>query len=285
MNIDKVIVVGATGYVGNCLYSKIQRTRNVIGTSRAGENGLIKLNLLSPKLFDYRIVNPGDVVIMTSAISAPNICSEQFDYAHSVNVSGTSLFIEEVIARGGRVIFLSSDTVYGAGEEFTEESALNPAGEYAAMKSEVEERFISNNSFKVARLSYVFSSTDKFTQYINGCAAQNTDAEIFHPFYRSVIHRNDVVDGLIELAVNWDIHPEKIFNFGGSQLLSRIEMASALKELVHSNLNFKIVEPEPSFFDKRPQVIGMNSNLLVNLLGRPPLSFEAAIKTEFNLRE
>jgi nucleoside-diphosphate-sugar epimerase len=283
MNIGKVIVAGATGYIGKSLYSKIQQDRDVLGTSRAGGNGLIKLDLLTPKLFDYKIVNLGDVVIMTSAISAPNICSEQFDYAHSVNVSGTSLFIEEVISRGGRVIFLSSDTVYGAGGGFSEESALNPAGEYAVMKSEVEKRFILNNSFKVARLSYVFSSTDKFTQYINGCAVKNIDAEIFHPFYRSVIYRNDVVDGLIELALNWDIHPDCIFNFGGSQLLSRVDMASALKDLVFSNLNFRVIQPEPSFFEKRPQIIEMSSNYLSNLLGRPPLLFEDAIKTEFNL--
>lgn len=283
MNIGKLIVVGATGYIGKSLYKKTRQDPNVIGTSRAGENGLIKLDLLAPKLFDYQIVNLGDVVIMTSAISAPNICSEQFDYAYSVNVSGTSLFIEEVISRGGRVIFLSSDTVYGAGEGFTEESASNPVGEYAAMKSEVERRFISNNSFKVARLSYVFSSADKFTQYINGCAAQNADAEIFHPFYRSVIYRNDVVDGLIELALNWDIYPHRIVNFGGSQLLSRVDMASALKDLVYPSLNLRIVEPEPSFFDKRPQVIGMSSNLLSNLLRHPPLLFEDAIKMEFNL--
>jgi len=283
MNIGKLIVVGATGYIGKSLYNKTQQDRNVVGTSRAGENGLIKLDLLAPKLFDYQTVNQGDVVIMTSAISAPNICSEQFDYAYSVNVSGTSLFIEDVISRGGRVIFLSSDTVYGAGEGFTEESASNPVGEYAAMKSEVERRFISNNSFKVARLSYVFSLGDKFTQYINGCAVQNNDAEIFHPFYRSVIYRNDVVDGLIELALNWDIYPDRIFNFGGSQLLSRVDMATALKNLVFSNLNFRIIQPEPSFFEKRPQTIGMISDSLSNLLGHPPLLFEEAIKAEFNL--
>lgn len=283
MNIGKVIVVGATGYIGQSLYNKIQQDRNVLGTSRAGEGGLIKLDLLTPKLFDYQIVNPRDVVIMTSAISAPNICSEQFDYAHTVNVSGTSLFIEEVIYRGGRVIFLSSDTVYGAGEGFTEDSAPNPVGEYASMKSEVEKQFTSSNSFKVARLSYVFSSADKFTQYINGCAVQNLHAEVFHPFYRSVIYRNDVVDGLIELALNWDNYSYGTLNFGGSQLLSRVDMTSKLKELVYSNLHFKIVEPEPSFFDKRPQIIGMNSNLFTNLLGRPPLSFEDAVKAEFNL--
>ena len=99
-----------------------------------------------------------------ASISAPDICAREHERAWSVNVTGTSEFISRTIERGGRVIFFSSDTVYGECEDPFDESALcKPAGEYAEMKHKVERRFIENPSFKSIRLSYVFSREDKFT--------------------------------------------------------------------------------------------------------------------------
>ncbi len=58
-----------------------------------------------------------------------------------MNVTGTSNFIQSVIDRGARVVFFSRDTVYGEREDAFDESAVcNPAGEYAEMKREVEQR-------------------------------------------------------------------------------------------------------------------------------------------------
>ena len=65
------------------------------------------------------------------------------------------------------------------------------------MKSEVEKRFLGNPFFKTIRLSYVFSREDKFTKYLVGCAQRDEEAELFHPFYRAIIHRDDVVEGAL----------------------------------------------------------------------------------------
>lgn len=75
---------------------------------------------------------------------------------------------------------------------FDETAACNPAGEYAAMKREVEQRFSDNASFKAIRLSYVFSPEDKFSRYLAGCAERNEEADLFHPFFRAIVHRDDV---------------------------------------------------------------------------------------------
>jgi dTDP-4-dehydrorhamnose reductase len=278
----KTIVIGASGYIGKPLFSKL----GGYGTSSIGSNGLIRLQLDTPNDFDYQTIQPLDVVLLTAAISAPDICAREHERAWAVNVTGTAEFIAKVMERGGRVVFFSSDTVYGERDNIFDEAAdCKPAGEYAEMKYEVEKRFLDNPQFKAIRLSYVFSREDKFTKYLIGCAERGEEAEIFHPFYRAVIHRNDVVEGAIALAQRWDEFPQSIINFGGPGVLARTEFSRILQDTALLNLRFRVIEPDAEFFKNRPRVIQMASPILASLLGRPVHTFGEAVKIEFNLKE
>jgi dTDP-4-dehydrorhamnose reductase len=278
----KILLVGATGYIGKAFLSQAKGTVSVCGTSSSGGAGFIRLNLDAPNLFDYTTIDVADVVLLTAAISAPDICAREHDRAWAVNVSGTSSFTERVIARGGRVIFFSSDTVYGEKEDaFDEQAICNPAGEYAEMKYEVEKRFIGHSLFKAIRLSYVFSREDKFTEYLSGCAERGEEAEIFHPFYRAIVHRGDVVDGALALAERWDEFPQQVINFGGSAILSRVEFAECVQKHTFPNLRFCVVEPGDAFFKNRPRTIAMKSIILPALLGRPAHTLAEAVQIEF----
>ena len=277
-------VVGASGYIGSALFAPANKAGFVIGTSSSGGSDLLPLRLDTPAEFDYGQIRPGDVVLLTAAISAPDICAREHDRAWAVNVTGTSSFIQSVIDRGARVIFFSSDAVYGEREdEFDERAACNPVGEYAVMKHEVEQRFAGNASFKAIRLSYVFSREDKFTRYLAGCAQRNEQADLFHPFSRAIVHRDDVVAGALALAEHWDDSPEQIINFGGPQILSRVNFAECLREIHFHDLRFRIIEPDADFFKNRPRIIAMASPVFTRLLGRLPHSLCEAAQLEFAL--
>ncbi len=278
-----LIVVGATGYIGNSLFNHVKLSHDVLATTTLGGNGFIPLQLDSPNNFNYSIIKPYDVVFVTAAISAPDVCAREHERAWAVNVKGTSEFVTKVMARGGRVIFFSSDTVYGhRSDAFDERAVVNPAGEYALMKHEVEKRFFGNPLFKSIRLSYVFSREDKFTQYLSKCNDIGEEAELFHPFYRSIIHRDDVIKGSIALAEQWDEYTESTYNFGGPALLSRIEFAETLKNYAFPNLRFQVKEPDDEFFRNRPRVIAMTSKGLGRLLCGSHRSLIEATKIEFD---
>ncbi len=283
---NKIIIIGASGYLGRSLYANIKMVGLPYGTSTIGADGLLPLRLDEPDKFDYGIIDTATVVLVTAAISAPDICANEHDRAWAVNVTGTSEFISKVMMQGGRVIFFSSDTVYGErGDEFNEQENCNPAGEYAEMKREVEKRFLGNPLFKTIRLSYVFSREDKFTKYLTACSQTGEVAEIFHPFYRAVIYRDDVVKGAIALAQRWDEFPQNIINFGGSEVLARTEFAEILRDLGLPSLRFRVTEPEADFFKNRPKVIKMASPILLSLLGHPPNTLREATKIEFNSKK
>jgi nucleoside-diphosphate-sugar epimerase len=194
----------------------------------------------------------------------------------------TSVFVERVIARGARVIFFSSDAVYGErSDHFDKDTECHPAGEYAVMKQEVEKQFIGEKSFKSIRLSYVFSREDKFTKYLAGCAERGEEAELFHPFYRAIVHRGDVVDSALALAERWDEFPQQIINFGGPEILSRVEFAECMQKHAFPNLQFRVTEPGDTFFKNRPRMIAMKSTILPALLGRPVHTLAEAVQIEF----
>lgn len=279
----KLIVCGASGYIGRRLISRAQTAGvQVVGTSSRGNPGTLPLDLARAAEFSDGWWSAGDVLALAAAISAPDVCANDRSRALAVNVEGTGALVERALARGVRVAFFSSDTVYGErAEAFDESAPANPAGDYAQMKHAVEQRFAGQPGFKSLRLSYVFSRDDKFTKHLQACNDQGATAEIFHPFVRAVVHREDVVDGVLALARRWDAHPQSVFNFGGPQALSRVAFAETLRDAVWPRLRWAVVTPDDAFFRNRPRSIAMGCDGLAMLLGRTPRSIRAAAALEY----
>jgi dTDP-4-dehydrorhamnose reductase len=276
-------VVGARGYIGNEILNAAQGRWKVFATSSSKENEFQFLRLDSATDFDYGLIRAKDVVLLCGALSSPDICAKEFNRAWAVNVEGTSIFVHNALLKGARVVFFSSDTVYGESKENIDESSIcKPSGEYAGMKREVEQRFAGNASFKTIRISYVFSREDKFSLYLGKCAKNKEEAILYHPFYRSVVHRADIVEGVLELAARWEDFTEPIINFGGPDVISRVEFTQCLQKIFYHELSVSIVEPDDTFFSSRPRVIAMKSPVFCRILRRSPRTLVDAAQMEFN---
>ena len=287
---DTLHIIGAKGNIGSRLVEKTEgkyNIRKVVSPARSHlfsvDSGYYGLNLANDlSSYDFYTLKEGDTVAFTAAISEPSVCAKQFDLAIKVNVESTGEFIQQALDRGCKVIFLSSDVVYGRVEdEFDESQSLDPLGVYAEMKAIVEKRFIGHSRFKVLRLSYNFFKNDRFTTYLRTCASEDTVADLFDPFGRSIVHRDDTVDAIISLYNNWDVCEEGVINCGGPETLSRVEFAEILSELVVQDLITKVTTPDAKFYEDRPAIIAMRSPLLEKVLGRPARSMRDAITMEF----
>ena len=283
-------IIGAKGNIGSRLVEKTEGKydiRKVVSPGRphlfSVDSGYYGLNLADDlSSYDFYTLKEGDTVAFTAAISEPSVCAKQFDLAIKVNVESTGEFIQQALDRGCKVIFLSSDVVYGRVEdEFDESQSLDPLGVYAEMKAIVEKRFIGHSRFKVLRLSYNFFKDDRFTTYLRTCASEDTVADLFDPFGRSIVHRDDTVDAIISLYNNWDVCEEGVINCGGPETLTRVEFAEILSELVVQDLITKVTTPDAKFYEDRPAIVAMRSPLLEKVLGRPARSMRDAITMEF----
>jgi dTDP-4-dehydrorhamnose reductase len=280
-----IFLVGAGGYIGQRLMLLGKKENAIIPcyrTREARSGAHLILDLEHPDNFEYAQVGRGDCVIVAAAISSPDVCVSKREYAWKINVEGTSRFIKGVLKQGARVIFFSSDTVYGEREEPVDESAAcHPFGEYGMMKREIEKCFGSEKDFKTLRLSYVFSYNDRFTQYLVDCARKNTGAQVFPFLSRAVVHRDDVVNAVLAVAHRWDSIPHRTINVGGQMLLTRTQLAERVKDIALFGLNIRIEEPPAHFFERRPRTVNMRSPLLPSILGRPAGNIDEAIRVEF----
>ena len=278
-----IVVIGARGYIGHKIFSSLKKGGFAWGTATQSDGENVPLDLSVPENFDFARIKDDDFVILTAAISSPDICANQRSLAYAVNVKGTSYFINKCLDRGARILFFSSDTVYGAVDAEIDETTLtNPVGDYAQMKVDLEQRFMGRPGFKVFRLSYVFSRDDIFSQYLANCAKVGSVAEVFHPFYRRVVYREDVVDAAVRLGQIWDDVDSPVINVGGSELLSRQDMALIFKQMVAPKLDMRVVKPGADFFVNRPRIINMDCPLLPIVLGRQPHTIRQAMAVEFS---
>ena len=283
-------IIGAKGNIGSRLVEKTEGKydiRKVVSPARTHlftvDSGYHVLNLADDCFrYDYDTLKIGDTVAFCAAISEPSVCADQFETALRVNVTSTGDFIYEALKRGCKVIFLSSDAVYGnVLGEFDEEHDIDPTGPYAEMKALIEKRFTVYPLFKALRLSYNFFKDDRFTTYLRNCGREGSTAEIFDPFARSVVHRDDTVDAIIALFNNWNVCEKSVMNCGGPQTLSRVEFANILKEGEYKNLKTKVTKPGDKFYADRPASVAMRSPLLETVLGRPARSIKDAVAMEF----
>ncbi len=267
------IIIGKNGYIAKKLIEK----GNYLATS-SSNNAELYLDLKEAKKFDYSILSKDSKIILLAAISSPDECNNNYEKSYKINVSGTKYFIEESIRKGAKVLFFSSDVVYGNTiEKVDEDSKTNPFGNYAKMKDEVEKAFENEKNFKVFRLSYVLSNEDKYLSYLKICIDKNEVAEVFHPFCRKVVFIDDVLESIENILLKWNEFENQKFNICGVEEISRKDIADFYNEEVDNKLKYTIIEPNGKFWEVRPKDININSIYLEKLLGRKPMKIKDAI--------
>lgn len=278
----RVIIIGSNGFLASKIKLKlVSEGLDVLCTSRKNSGDDLYLDLSNAESFDYSILDENDVILFLASISSPDACRKDFQYAYSINVKGTTEFITRALERNAKVIFYSTDIVYGGRDTVANENTMvNPYGEYAQMKADVELKFESAANFKVLRLSYVFSKDDKFTQYLQSCLNKNEIAEIFSPLARSMVYAKDVIDATYFLIGSFTNFKPKIVNVCGPQIVDRLEFAEEFKKN-HPTLKTKTISPDEEFYKARPAKINVQSLHLESLLGRKAYNISEAMKAEF----
>ena len=277
-------LVGATGNIGKRVVEKGGDKINAISRFELKLDQRPLYYNFDAKTIGGTSIKEGDVIIFAAAISEPSVVSAHFAKALAVNVESTGEFIETALGKGCKVLFLSSDAVYGDVESgFDETHPTNPKGAYAEMKSIVEKRFEKNPNFIALRLSYNFHKDDRFTTYLRQCAEKGVEAEVFDPLTRAVVHRDDTVDAILNIAANWDCADGQYINCGGPDVLSRQQFTEIVRDTALPSLKFKVTQPPAKFYGDRAAYSQMSSPNLEKILGRKRHTIKQAVELEFGV--
>ena len=259
----RVAVIGSSGYISGFLLERFAREPGiepVLKIDRSPDAD-VYLNLEKAEEFDDQILEGVDFVVFTAAISGPDMCASEFDYCWAVNVTGTSYVIRKALAHGCRVLFFSSDAVFGdvPGMVYDENAETRPVTPYGRMKKAIEDMFQGEPSFKAIRLSYVTSARDRFVSYCLDCIDNRKTAEVFHPFYRNCITVRDVVDTVVWFAKHWEAYVPSVLNVAGKELVSRVRIADEINRCLEGALHYTISRPEEAFYRNRPAITQIES--------------------------
>ena len=279
----KIGLVGSSGYISGFIIDRFKDKNQIIRIDKNDEADYY-LDLENASAFDYDILNDLEYVIFPAAISGPDMCDKQFEMCWEINVEGTSKFIEEALKRGNRVLFFSSDAVFGDDPDtvFDENSETKASTAYGRMKKAVEDRFKDNHNFKAIRLSYVVSAKDKFAKYVLNCLKNDEICEVYDPFNRNCITIGDVITCIDYLINNWDAYEPTFLNIAGKDLISREDIVKELNKIYDNRIRYKVMYPGDDFYKSRYKTTRMTSLYLKKYQILPEESFTEKIKREFH---
>ena len=111
----KAAIVGSSGYIAEFILKRFVKEREIESVLRIDctVEADVHLDLDNAEKFDYNLLDDIEYIVFTAAISGPDKCAEEFDTCWNINVTGTMYFIHEAIKRHCRVLFFSSDAVFG----------------------------------------------------------------------------------------------------------------------------------------------------------------------------
>ena len=138
----KILVTGATGFVGRYLVNDLSKTDEVIACIRKKSSLLPSSvqQIVSNNFFDLAIPKDTDVIVHLAGIAHNK--NNSVDEFKKINVDGTLELARKALeANIKRFIFISSIGVNGNsthGKAFTEQDTPNPTNDYTKSKYEAE---------------------------------------------------------------------------------------------------------------------------------------------------
>jgi dTDP-4-dehydrorhamnose reductase len=168
-----ILIIGASGFIGNRLAKGFSQNCAVYGTSTIGNNDFFKYDILNDKIEDIlnQILFDDSlkIAIITIAIANIDRCFKEKSFSYKVNVEKMLNLISILNDNNFKVIFLSTDFVFdGKNGNYTEESIQSPSTEYGKQKAIIEQnifKYSSNNV--VVRLSKTVSNKKESKNIFN----------------------------------------------------------------------------------------------------------------------
>lgn len=275
----KIALVGSSGYLAQALFQRLAHTHTIVAIGRQ-QQGSQYLELTQAEAFDYELLADVQVVLFSAAISSPDECGKKQARSRRINVTGTRYFIRKALEKNCRILFFSSDAVFGEDRINIETSPTIATTPYGAMKKEIEDTFHKERAFKAIRLSYVVSANDRFLAYCLRCQHEHIPIEVYHPMYRNCVCMHEVLHDVVWLLTHWDDYLPTFFHVAGKELVSRIRIVEELNRLGKHPIEYRIVQPEPAFYAYRAKCIQMESMYRQAYQIRSETSFSTALRKE-----
>ena len=235
-----ILVVGGAGYVGGGIVDLLSKKHDVtVYDSLIYENSFRKdVNFIFGDIRDYKKLNPilknYDAVVWLAALVGDGACAINPTLTHEINAETVSNLTKNF---NGKIVFLSTCSVYGAQDGIlNEDSLVNPLSEYASSKL-IAEKYLEDSNAIIFRLGTLFGIGDQFSRIrldlvvniLTTKALQDKKMSVFGgDQWRPLLHVKDVANA-IDRTFETDVNG--IFNLHHKNY-KIIELAEKIKEKI-----------------------------------------------------
>ena len=225
--IEKILVTGASGFVGSRIVNALQKRFRLITPSHT------EFDITSEEDVERFIQSTKpDAVIHAAAISNTGYCQEHPEESYLVNVTGVENIARSAARHGIKLVFFSSDQVYTGNCEcglLSEDMPVAPENHYGRHKLLAEERAIAICPDSVAlRATWMYDDLrsgmkthDNFVLNFRKAKENGTRLRFATREFRGITWIDDVVRNI---PYTMDL-PGGVYNFGAENLLNSYETA------------------------------------------------------------
>ena len=290
----KVLITGVNGFLGQHLSRFLDKKLiSVIATGK-GVSRLEFSEYSALKYFSVDNTSPQDIhkiihqtmpdwVIHNAAMSKPNDCHFNQEECILQNVTATSNIINACKTNNAKLLYLSTDFVFGEGGPHKEEDATGPLNFYGKSKLMAEE-LIQNSGLQwiIIRPVLIYGrqlpgTPPSFLHWVKNNLENGNPIKVVNDQFRTPTFVSNICEGIYQAITREE---NGIFHLAGDEVLTPYQMACMLA------VEFKLDEalitavtadtfPEPV---ERAKYAGLKNNKAKMKLGFNPISFKEGLK-------
>lgn len=265
----KILIIGANGFLGKKAMKIFSEKNEVLGVSKFGGGGIIKLDLRDKEEIKKIIENfLPEVIFNAASIVDLEFCEKEKATAWEVIVNA-SLYLSELCKEKNiKFISISSDYIFsGDNSPYYEDSIAHPKSFYGFAKLAMENVIIYTNPEAIIirpTILYGFNSLnggDRLVIPIVNLLKEKQEIHIndFRPKYPLLI--DDLVRN-VQILINKN--ERGLFNFSGPDQVTRLSMANIIASVFNLD-NTLIKQSTPREFKNRPFNVRLTNKRISNL--------------------
>lgn len=250
----EILILGAGGGLGTALASGFADL-DAVGTTRSGIGATIAVDVGDEAALRGVIETVAPHYILYAAgIADPDACERDPDLSKRVNLDGLGHVLRHARAQGSRVLYYSTDYVFGSAGEYDEHARTSPLQTYGRHKRQAEQLLLGfDAAHLVLRLPLLFGATVPGRDFVTSTAQALREGR---PLRRDERRRYPVsVDHVVavtrRLIADSELEPGGVFHVEGSDGTSKSEWACYIAGLLGIEPRFDST-PAPAPLAPRP---------------------------------